>query len=105
MSGLHQIQFLNLEKPVDRLLAQHGKDLAAQPQGLHAKLGLAPAQTSSAAARASEDNSPDGRLSMSASSAAGSQTNEQRQLRVASPQGNIGNSSTSSEQIKIRFWI
>ena len=33
------------------------------------------------------------------------QTNEQRQVRVASPQGNSENSSPSSEQIKIRFWM
>ena len=105
MSGLHQIQFLNLEIPVDRLLAQHRKDLAAQPRGLHAQLGrTAPVKTSPAAA-ASKDHPPNSRLSMSASSAAGSQTNEQRQLRVASPQGNSENSSPSSEQIKIRFWM
>jgi len=105
MSGLHQIQFLNLEIPVDRLLAQHSKDLAAQPRELHAQLGrTAPVKTSPAEA-ASKDHPPNSRLSMSASSAAGSQTNEQRQLRVASPQGNSENSSPSSEQIKIKFWM
>ena len=107
MSGLHRIQFLNLEIPADRLLARHGKALAAQPQGLHSQmLGPARAKTSSAAAAASKDHPSEGRFAMSASSAAGCQTNEQQQLsKVVSPPGNIENSSTCSEQIKIRFWI